>query len=250
TLLLVALLFSWSAWLRSAKRQTIQGQGAWPMARMGFRNATTRPGRSVLCIALIASAAFIIVSVDAFRQDDHAAALDKKSGNGGYPVLGESLLPIVHDPNSEQGREELNLTDEKLAGVKITRFRLRPGDDASCLNLYQPRNPRILGAPEEFLKESRFSFQSSLEKNEPWLSLNQALGDGVVPVIGDANSLTYVLHLNLGDEITVNASNGAPIRLRVVAALADSVFQGELLMSESNLKKLFPDQEGYRFFLI
>ncbi len=248
--MLIAILFFWSAWLRSDRKRTIQGQGAWPLARMGFRNATTRPGRSVLCIALIASAAFIIVSVDAFRRDGRANELDKKSGAGGYSLMAESLLPIIRDLNSDQGREELNLNDDALAGVKITQFRLRPGDDASCLNLYQPRNPRIIGAPEEFLKESRFAFQSSLEKTNPWLSLNQQLGDGVVPVIGDHNSLTYVLHLNLGDEITINASDGAPVRLRVVAALADSVFQGELLMSETNFKKLFPDQEGYRFFLI
>jgi len=255
TSLLVAILFFWSAWLRSDKKRTIQGQGAWPMARMGFRGATTRPGRSVLCIALVASAAFIIVSVDAFRRDGRAAALDRKSGAGGYPLMAESLLPVVHDPNSQQGREELNLNDDKLAGVKITRFRLRPGDDASCLNLYQPRNPRILGAPEGFIGESRFAFQSSLaktdeEKANPWSLLNANPGEGVVPVAADANSLTYVLHLNLGDELTVNAGNGAPVRLRVVAALADSVFQGELLMSETNFKKLFPHQEGYRFFLI
>lgn len=251
TLLLIAILFFWSAWLRSDKRRTIQGQGAWPMARMGFRNATTRPGRSVLCIALIASAAFIIVSVDAFRRDGGSNALDKKSGNGGYPLMAESLLPIVHDLNSEQGREELNLNDDKLAGAKITRFRLRPGDDASCLNLYQPRNPRILGATDGFINEARFAFQSSAEKTDsPWTLLNQQLGDDVVPVVADANSLTYVLHLKLGDEITVNAGNGSPVRLRVVAALADSVFQGELLMSETNFKRFFPDQEGYRFFLI
>ena len=255
TLLLIAILFFWSGWLRSDKKRTIQGQGAWPMARMGFRNATTRPGRSVLCIALIASAAFIIVSVDAFRRDGKAAALDKKSGNGGYPLMAESLLPIVHDLNSEQGREELNLNDDKLAGARITRFRLRPGDDASCLNLYQPRNPRILGVSDGFIGESRFAFQSSLaetseQKTNPWSLLNANLGDDVVPVAADGKSLEYVLHLNLGDEMTVNASNGAPVRLRVVAALADSVFQGELLMSETNFKKSFPDQEGYRFFLI
>ncbi|MGH9940189.1 MAG: FtsX-like permease family protein, partial [Blastocatellia bacterium] len=219
TLLLIAILFFWSAWLRSDKRRTIRGQGAWPMARMGFRNATTRPGRSVLCIALIASAAFIIVSVDAFRRDDKAAALDRKSGNGGYPLMAESLLPIIHDPNIEQGREELNLNDDKLAGVKIARFRLRPGDDASCLNLYQPRNPRILGAPDSFIGEARFAFQSDLagadtEKINPWLLLNSDLGDGVVPVAADANSLAYVLHLKLGDEITINAGAGAPVRLR------------------------------------
>jgi putative ABC transport system permease protein len=258
TLLLIAILFFWSSWLRSDRNRTICGQGAWPMARMGFRNATARPGRSVLCIALIASAAFIIVSVDAFRRDGRAAALDRNSGNGGYPLMAESLLPIVHDPNSQQGRDELNLNDDKLTGVKITRFRLRPGDDASCLNLYQPRNPRILGAPDGFIGESRFAFQSSLaqtaeEKSNPpnpWILLNANPGEGVIPVAADANSLTYVLHLKLGDELTVNASNGEPVRLRVVAALADSVFQGELLMSETNFKKLFPDQEGYRFFLI
>jgi putative ABC transport system permease protein len=257
TLLLIAILLFWSSWLRSDKKRTIHGQGVWPMARMGFRNATARPGRSVLCIALVASAAFIIVSVDAFRRDGGAAAPDRNSGNGGYLLMGESLLPVVHDPNSEQGRDELNLNDDKLAGVRITRFRLRPGDDASCLNLYQPRNPRILGAPDSFIGESRFAFQSSLAQTgeaptppSPWTLLNANLGEGVIPVAGDANSLTYVLHLKLGDELTINASDGAPVKLRVIAALADSLFQGELLMSETNFKKLFPDQEGYRFFLI
>jgi ABC-type antimicrobial peptide transport system permease subunit len=35
-----------------------------------------------------------------------------------------------------------------------------------------------------------------------------------------------------------------------VAALSDSIFQGELLMSERNFLRLFPEQEGYRFFLL
>jgi hypothetical protein len=270
TLLLIAILCFWSAWLRGDKKRTIHGQGWWPMARLGFRNASSRPGRTVLCIALIASAAFIIVSVDAFRRDNKAVTLDKRSGNGGYPLLAESLLPIVHDLNSEQGREELNINDEILRDVKITRFRLRPGDDASCLNLYQPRNPRILAPPNDFLSEARFAFQGSLAKSDeekinPWLLLNQEITEtshnlnpqsatrnpqSIIPVIADANSMTYVLHLKLGDELTINASNGAPVRLRLVAALSDSIFQGELLMSEKNFLKLFPDQNGYRFFLV
>jgi ABC-type antimicrobial peptide transport system permease subunit len=36
----------------------------------------------------------------------------------------------------------------------------------------------------------------------------------------------------------------------LVAALADSIFQSELLMSEANFIKVFPDQEGYRFLLV
>jgi ABC-type antimicrobial peptide transport system permease subunit len=266
-MLLIAILCFWSVWLRGDKRRTIAPGGLWPLARMGFRNASVRPGRSVLCIALIASAAFIIVSVDAFRRDGKAANYDKASGNGGYPLMAESLLPIVHDLNSEPGREEVNLNDPALSDVKFARFRLRPGDDASCLNLYQPRNPRILGATDDFIAAGRFAFQSSLaaadaEKANPWLLLNQEIADAtnpqsaignpqsIIPVIGDANSMMYVLHLNLGDEITVDGSDGAPVRLRLVATLADSVFQGELLMAEKQFLRHFADQEGYRVFLV
>ena len=35
-----------------------------------------------------------------------------------------------------------------------------------------------------------------------------------------------------------------------MAALRDSIFQGELLMSEANSCALFPEQEGYRFLLV
>src|SRR5262249_15954694 len=99
TSLLIAILFFWSSWLRSDKKRTIQGQGAWPVARMGFRNATTRPGRSVLCIALIASAAFIIVSVDAFRRDGRAPALDRNSGAGGFSPDAATVPSITHHPD-------------------------------------------------------------------------------------------------------------------------------------------------------
>jgi len=257
-LLLAALLCYQSAWLRAHRGKSIHGTGWWPVARLGFRNATNRPGRSVLCIALIASAAFIIVSVDAFRRASGAELLDRKSGNGGFPLLADSLLPLVHDPNTPEGREALNLTTgdtrSSLSSVTFTRFRVRPGDDASCLNLYQPRNPRIIAPTDDFIKSGRFEFQNSLaesneDKNNPWLLLNRESPDGTIPVIADANSLTYVLHLKLGDEFILPRPNG-PVRLRVVASLADSILQSELVMSEKNFLRLFPDQEGYRFFLI
>ena len=128
------------------------------VSRLGFRSTTYRPARSVLCIALIASATFIIVAVDAFRKDPQARSQDKKSGSGGYPLLAESLLPLIHDPNSAEGREALNLSGDTntavLANARITRFRLRPGDDASCLNLYQPHNPHTRCARGIYSKQS------------------------------------------------------------------------------------------------
>jgi putative ABC transport system permease protein len=254
---LVALFCFQSVWLRRNRRQIIVRSGFWPVSKLGYRSATSRPGRSVLCIALIASATFIIVAVDSFRRDQPAGVADRRSGTGGFPLLAESLLPIAHDPNSEEGKEALNISadaNRELSEVHIERFRVRPGDDASCLNLYQPTNPRILAPRAEFVASGRFSFQDSLaagdaERGNPWLLLESELGDDAVPVVADANSLTYVLHLKLGDEFVLNRSGG-PVRLRIVAALADSLFQGELLMSEKNFLRLFPEQEGYRFFLI
>lgn len=208
-------------------------------------------------MALIGAATFIIIAVDAFRRDSAVTSLDRRSGTGGYALVAESLLPLVHDPNAEQGRENLNLggEEEALAGVNITRFRLRPGDDASCLNLYQPRNPRILGATSDFLRSNRFSFQGSIAENDaeranPWLILEREFEKGVVPVIADANSLTYVLHLGLGDEMVIGDDASEAVRLRVVGALADSVLQGEMITSERYFLRHFPSREGYRYFLI
>ncbi|HEY4423583.1 MAG TPA: FtsX-like permease family protein [Pyrinomonadaceae bacterium] len=249
--LLVAAVWFISRWLKRPSRSYIHGAGWWAIARLGFRNATYHPARTVLCITLIASAAFIIVAVDSFRRSG-VFATDRKSGTGGYPLLAESLLPIVHDPNTTEGRESLNLnTDEAtLKTLSFVNFRVRPGDDTSCLNLYQPRNPKIVAPPDSFIRDNRFTFQNSLdEKNNPWLLLDRQLEDGAVPVIGDANSLTYVLHLKVGDEMTVDHANG-PLKLRIVAALSDSIFQGELLMSEKNFLRLFPSEEGYRMFLV
>jgi len=213
----------------------------------------------VLCIALIASAAFIIVSVDAFRHRvDIDTTRDTHSGSGGFPLLAESLVPLVHDPNTRAGREALNLAGDESAsgfgGVSFTRFRVRPGDDASCLNLYQPRSPKIIAPTADFIAGNRFAFQSSLagsneEKQNPWLLLRREFADGAVPVIADANSMTYVLHLKLGEDFVLSRPNG-PVRLRLVGSLADSVFQSELVMAEKHFLRLFPEQQGYRFFLI
>jgi putative ABC transport system permease protein len=164
------------------------------------------------------------------------------------------LLPIVHDPNAKEGRAELNLEDEALQDLHLARFRVRPGDDASCLNLYQPRNPRILGVGDEFIKEGRFTFQAAAPRAEeqanPWLLLNSELQSGAIPVIVDANSMTYVLHKSLGDTISINDHSGQPLTLQIVAALNDSIFQSELLMAEKNFLRLFPEEQGSRFFLI
>ena len=243
-LLLAAVLFYVHHYLNRPSHNVI-GAGPRPVSRLGLRNASFRPVRSVVAVATIASATFILISVDSFRKGEPQASV------GGYAVLVETLVPIAHDPNTTEGRETLGLND--LNDVHFEAFRVRPGDDASCLNLYVPTNPRILSPPESFVSAGRFVFRSSLastaaERMNPWLLLNRLEPDGAIPVIADANSLTYVLHRKLGEDFVIT-NRGQDVRLRFVAALSDSIFQSELLMSQENFLRLFPEQQGYSFLL-
>jgi len=258
SLLLCATLISLWGWLMSRTRQ--HTSRSCSVIQLGFKNASYRPGRSVLCVALISSAVFIIVAVDAFRRGGVEVYNDVSSGTGGYTLLADSLLPIAHDLSMESGREFLNLQDLYepngiLEGVKISRFKVRPGEDTSCLNLYQAKDPRILAPTQKFISEGRFNFGSTIETTSeetinPWLLLNKNFKDGAIPVIADGISLMYTLHLSVGDEFILNSNTNQPVRLRIVAALADSIFQRELLISEENFETLFPNYDGYRFFLI
>ena len=236
--LLCSLLVTTSVLLRGGPRR--QTGRPWSIVQVGFRNASARPGRSVLCIALIASAAFIIVAVGAFYREGAEGELDSQSGTGGYPLLADTLLPIAHDLSVAAGQDALNLFDFYESGgvledVTLTRFRLRPGEDASCLNLYQAKDPRVL---------------AEVERENPWQLLHRTFEDGAIPAIADATSLTYALHLKVGDDFVLNRDTDNPIRLRIVAALSDSIFQRELVVSEEQFDRFFPQYDGYRFFLI
>jgi ABC-type antimicrobial peptide transport system permease subunit len=252
---LLAAMFLLSFWLRSRPSRVIAGRGTGAILRLGFRSAAFRPGRSVLSAALIASAVFIIVSVDAFRKGSGEVAGDRSSGTGGYALLGSSEVPLVHNPNTTEGREALIVSAPEFEQTKFTRFRVRPGDDASCLNLYRPTAPTIVAPEEEFIREGRFTFAASLAETEaeranPWLLLERPVTDGPVPVVADATSLQYVLHAKVGDLFSMDIGGDQPLQLQFVGAIQDSVLQGELIMSEGNFLRFFPSQQGYRFFLI
>jgi ABC-type lipoprotein release transport system permease subunit len=255
TLLTIAGLAALRAWLsRSHRPLRIATRGA--LLGLGLRNAAWRPTRTLTSAALVASAVFLLVSVDAFRKSA-SAETGRHSGTGGFALIAESSVPIAHDPGVDEGRRALGLADEvELRDVEILPARLRPGDDASCLNLYQPARPRILGVPARWIDLNPFRFKRVMDgapesgRANPWTLLGAPDADGVVPTIADATSLEYVLHASVGDVITIDAASARPQRLRIVAALDDSMLQGELLVSEAAFTRMYPEFAGYRVLLI
>jgi hypothetical protein len=135
--------------------------------------------------------------------------------------------------------------------VEIASLRLVPGEDVSCLNLYAPTKPRLLGVPAGTLRPEGFSFSASeAATGNPWELLESDLGPGVIPAIGDANSVLWILHLGLGKELVLTDDAGAPMRLRFVALMAGSPFQGEILIADKHMAARFPSRSGRSFFLI
>ena len=254
---LVAALCAASVILRRRRASTTFGRGPAAMFALGIRHTAVRPARSVLSLALIAFASFVLVSVGAFKKDVSAEENSVRSGTGGYALMAESVAPLMHDPSTPDGRDGLGLetNDPIVSALQVTRFRLRPGDEASCLTLYRPTNPRIIAPEARFFDHPRFSFSSSMastaaERSNPWLLLKRTFDDGAIPAIADQTTLMYSLHLGVGDDFTFTPDGQSPVRLRIVGALVDSFLQSELIIGEDAFVRLFPRHDGYRVWMI
>ena len=253
--LLTAFLAAWSRLkgLADPGRRAATGQGRAGLRGLAFRATTFRPGRSLAAMVLVAFAAFTLVAVEAFRKRSDPGVLP--AGVGGFVSITETVFGSPWDPRDPEGSEALYLPPEDI-GLRIQPLRLAGDEDASCLNLYRPSRPRVIGIPRELADENRFPFaahmgESPEEVDNPWRLLWRDRDAGApIPVIGDQNSMTYVLKWPVGEEREFPIGDGgAPVRLRLVGTLWDSVFQGELLMAEEDLLQTLPVPDGYRLFL-
>ncbi len=237
-------------------RRTESSLGSMAVIGMGARNSGRNRGRSLLSVALVASASFIIVVVAANRVGSEIDVEDPNSGAGGFSLIAESDIALVNDLNRAESRSDLGFSSEDsqtLSDIGFFPLRLLPGEDVSCLNLYRPERPRVLGVPADLVDRGGFAFQSLAEAGEglenPWELLESELEPGVIPAFADNNSALWVLHMGLGDDIVLQDEAGRDVRLRLVGLLSRSLFQSEVLISEENFTRHFPSRGGYSVFL-
>jgi len=263
-LILIALMcFVWRKFvLGSAGSLVSTGSGA--IARLSVRNAARHPSRSTLTIGLVASAAFLIIAISAFHVAPPESLERKDTGTGGFALVAESDLPVLVDISTEDGRFDLGFSDndeKQLKGVDFYALRSQPGDDASCLNLYQPQQPRVLGMSPKVIERGGFEWAGSAaatdeERANPWQLLQRAAtrdehGNEVVPVVIDAATAMFSLHLSgVGARYEIKDGRQRPLTLEVVGLLKNSIFQGRLMVSEAAFLRHFPDTAGYQYFLV
>jgi ABC-type antimicrobial peptide transport system permease subunit len=164
-------------------------------------------------------------------------------------------IPLTGDLNSSQGREVLAVTnrdDPIWSKATFTNMRRWRGEDISCLNLTKPGSPTILSVPPSMAQRNAFTFVRSIRSvSNKWdLLSDTSISPDAIPVLADDETAEYILHLRLGKTLDVTDQTGTPRKLILVATLAGSIFQGELLMAEQNFRTLFPSQSGAGVVLI
>lgn len=222
--------------LRSGGRGT-----AMSIMQIGLRNISRRASRSLAVIGMMAGGIFLVVAVNAFRMD----ATD--AGTGGFELIGESSLPVYEDLNSKAGREAFALDEALLAKTHIVPFRVREGDDASCLNLNRAQKPQLVAVHPLHLHHNFKLASGDWDQFE----LHEHFFDQkVIPAIADQATAMWGLGKGVGDTIDYTAADGSTFQVTLVALLAGSVLQGKVIIPEQHYLAKYPDAAGYRFFLI
>ena len=215
---------------------------------LSWRNLQRNRARSIRIIILFALGTFVIVSTGLNRKDLYSDAMNKTSGTGGFLFYGETTMPVLHDLNNPSVKVDLSINEN----TNFVQMRKTEGDDASCLNLNRISHPRILGIPSEELI-GRFSLIKTTEEFEStgdWSALKFELPGGVVPAIADQTVIQWGLGLTVGDTLVYTDEYGKEMYVKLIGGLANSIFQGNIIIDEELFLKHFPSSSGIHVFLV
>ncbi|TWU35282.1 FtsX-like permease family protein [Novipirellula aureliae] len=267
-MLLIAAMTVVYGWLSRPRRigaanKKSPSKQSFSLSSLAARNASRHPLRSTLTIGLMATAAFLIIAMNAFQLQP------TEKGTGGFDLIAQTAQPIYRDLANRQIQTELLGTDgELLSSAIVCPLRLRLGQDASCNNLYQATAPTVVGIPESFsqtmiehpdrLPDFEWaSYQSDAnDQSECHWQLLQTTATGTaddpLPVVIDLGTAMWSLQLRggVGEVTSFEFEPGKPIYFQVVGLLSNSLLQGRLMIGEQNFETVFPEISGYRLFLI
>lgn len=198
--------------------------------------------RNMSIIIMLSLGIFIVVITGANRKTFIGDNEINSSGTGGFKLWIETSVPVTgNDLTYSFGNENI-----------IPVFS-KDGDDASCLNLNKIQNPKILGVSNEnFEKRKSFSFDNLselIDKENPWLSLNQSFGKNIIPAYADQTVIDWGIMRKIGDTLFYKNEFGENLYLIICGGLSSSIFQGNILISEKHFKDNFPSSGSPKLFL-
>jgi hypothetical protein len=220
-----------------------------------MKNAILQRNRTITAITLLALGTFTILVTGLNRKAGNIDEYRPGSGTGGFRLWMETTIPLMADLNTGEGKKRAGLDDEPLP-QKISFIPLPEvqGNDASCLNLNQAARPLLRGIPVNlFNHRQSFSFvnlEHGINKEHPWKALNQVTHQGCINGFADQTVITWGLRMKIGDTLRYRDENGRTLNIRLAGGLANSVFQGSILISDSLLRIHFPSAARVRNLLV
>lgn len=242
TLLLISLL------LLSVRLIRYPGQNparAMTLSILSRNNLLRNSGRSLSVILLFSIGIFMVIAVGANRKNtghEGIRASGHGDGSGGFAFFMETTVPVADNLNDAEIRAGYGL-ETKSEFVQMKKL---DGDDASCLNLNRVSNPPLLGIPSGGL-DGRFTFASLMDdtnRENPWRILETEMAGGVIPAVADQTVIQWGLGLKIGDTLKYTAENGDTLRLVLMGGLANSIFQGNILISETHFIRHWTSVSG------
>ncbi|MCW3805523.1 ABC transporter permease [Plebeiibacterium marinum] len=218
---------------------------------MIFRTLYAHRKQAILSYFSLAFGVFIVFSVG-LNRPDFSNASHLKNATGGYSLWCESSIPVYHNINTPLGREKLNLRDlpESTSILQCLKY---SADEASCLNLNKVSSPSVLGIDLKELLSSSMKVQKSIfpdQKGEELIQLLKSSNEKVIPALVDATVLQWSLGKSLGDTIYYTGSNGQEYAIQLAGTLPNTIFQGYILIDQSQFSKIWETTRGSELFLM
>jgi hypothetical protein len=234
------------------------------LAGLAWRGLTRGRSRAFAVAAIVACAEFLIVAVSAFALQPPRRPHDRESPTGGWTFLATFAAASGIDPADPTQRDSLGLSSDEQAALSrctIARIRSTAGDDASCMNLYAPTRPTVLGLGPSFIERGGFRFVDHAPlpaaggaRANPWTLLDGGrpgpTAPRPTPVILDQATAQWALKLGgVGSVFHLDTDDGrAPCE--IVGLLEPGILQGYVLMGEADFQRLFPRLSGYSMALV
>jgi len=229
------------------------GSRSFSLGSLSRSNLWRNSNRSLSVILLFAIGIFMVVAIGANRKTPeekkgtrHKA--QEQTGNGGFQFYMETTVPVPDNLNNQSVRAKYGLETPS----EFVQMKKLEGDDASCLNLNRVSNPPLLGVPAGAF-DGRFRFVSLKNKEyqaDPWKILEHELPGGAIPAVADQTVIQWGLGLKIGDTLKYKSETGETVKLVLVGGLANSVFQGNILIPEYQFIRHWPSVSGTNILLV
>jgi ABC-type antimicrobial peptide transport system permease subunit len=157
--------------------------------------------------------------------------------------------------NAPAGKKQFSMeNDSFFMNTRFVQMYRLDGDDASCLNLNRVAQPALLGVDASYFdRVSAFGLKTidpSGSQDHPWKSLEKQLSDGVIPGFADLTVIKWGMGKSVGDTLVYMNEAGKPLMIKLMGGLDNSIFQGNILISDSLFRIHYPSAGGSKVMLV